>query len=67
MSNQTKKAGSNPRQLRRSARYGKLVPAWRWRTTPARLERMEELREKLGISKTELIETAIDQLLERSA
>jgi len=39
------------RKHRRSARYGKLVPAWRWRTTPARLERMEKLREKLGISK----------------
>lgn len=62
--NKKKKAGSNPRQLRRSARYGKVVPAWRWRTTPARLDRMEKLRENLGISKTELIETAIDQLLE---
>ena len=57
-----KQGGRKP--SRRSKRYGNLVPAWRWRTTPARLERMEAKRQEMGISKTEFIELSIDKFLD---
>ncbi len=60
MTTKTKQAG---RKSRRSIRYGQLVRGWSWRTTLERLERMEGLRKRLGISKTEFLEMAIDRLL----
>lgn len=51
---------------RRGARYGRLVNGWRWRTTPDLLERADALRERLGLDQTQLIETAIQRLLDEN-
>ena len=50
---------------RRQTRYGKLKRGWDWRTTPERLEKAESLVEKLGITKTEFLEAAIDLYITR--
>jgi hypothetical protein len=60
---QRKGAGRKPAPTRRAKRYGNLIPAWRWRTTPERLEQMEEKRKSMGIGKTEFIEIAVDRLI----
>lgn len=50
----------------RSERYGKLIRGWDWRTTKERLEKAEQLRQQLGVGKTELLEMALDLLLNQS-
>jgi hypothetical protein len=50
---------------RRSQRYGKLVRGWEWRTTPELLDKAESIKKKLNITRTELIERAIAELIER--
>lgn len=47
----------------RASRYGKLVRGWDWRTTPERLQQAEAQRLREGITRTELIERAIDEYL----
>ena len=47
----------------RQARYGKLVRGWDWRTTPERLQQAEAQRLQEGITRTELLERAIDEYL----
>ena len=47
----------------RASRYGKLVRGWDWRTTPERLQQAEAQRLQEGITRTELIERAIDLYL----
>ena len=48
---------------KRQARYGKLVRGWDWRTIPERLQKAERLRLAQGITRTELMERAIDEYL----
>lgn len=43
-----------------SSRYGKLVRAWDWRTTPERLARMDRSADVLKITKTQLLELCAD-------
>ena len=50
---------------RRSNRYGSLVYGWNWRTTEERLERAEAQRQRIGASKTQFIEMALDALIEK--
>lgn len=50
-------------KTRRQLRYGKLVRGWDWRTTPELLERADKARERLNITKTELIERAIEKYI----
>jgi hypothetical protein len=52
---------------RRQERYAKLVRGWSWRTEAARLKRAEILRGILNLSQTELIERAIDELVQKHA
>lgn len=52
-------------QARRQTRYGKLVRGWDWRTTPELLERAEQAREKLGVTRTEFLERAIAELADK--
>ena len=54
-----------PAPTKRQARYGRLVRGWDWRTTPERLQMAEKLRLAQGITRTELIERAIDEYLEK--
>ena len=44
---------------RRSARYGRCVRGWDWRATPELLAEAEELRQRLRVDKTQLIEDAV--------
>ena len=44
---------------RRAARYARLVRGWDWRTTPELLAEAEDLRQRLGVDKTQLIEDAV--------
>ena len=48
---------------RRQSRYGQLVRGWDWRTTAERLQKAEAKRIKQGITRTELLERAIDEYL----
>jgi hypothetical protein len=48
---------------RRIARYGRTVRGWAWRTTQERLDAAEAARIKLGITRTEFLERAIDAML----
>lgn len=48
---------------KRQARYGKLVRGWDWRTIPERLQKAERLRLAQGVTRTELLERAIDEYL----
>lgn len=50
---------------RRESRYGTLKHGWNWRTTAERLERAEAQRQKIGASKTQFLEMAIDALVEQ--
>jgi hypothetical protein len=50
-------------KTRRQSRYGQLVRGWGWRTTAERLQKAEAKRIKEGITRTELLERAIDQYL----
>lgn len=50
---------------RRPDRYGRLVQGWNWRTTPELLEMADQAREKLGINKTEMIEQALKDFINR--
>ena len=52
---------------RRQERYAKLVRGWSWRTEATRLQRAEILRGILNLSQTELIERAIDELVQKHA
>jgi len=53
------------RSPRRQSRYGRTVAAPRWRTTPERLARMKRFVDARGIDKTELIELALDEYMNR--
>lgn len=57
--------GGRKAPSRFAQRYGKLVRGWDWRTTPERLSQAESLAAKLGVSKTELLEIALDSLIEK--
>jgi len=49
---------------KRSDRYGKVVPAWDWRTTPERLELMQRCVDyTMKVDKTTMLEFAVDYLL----
>ena len=48
---------------RRQLRYGRLVRGWDWRTTKERLDAAEARRLSEEITRTELIERAIDKYL----
>lgn len=50
---------------RRESRYGNLERGWAWRTTAERLERAEAQRQRIGASKTQFLEMAVDGLIER--
>lgn len=50
----------------RSERYGKLVPAPNWRTTPERIEAMKIAADELGLTVTGLMELATDSIIEES-
>ena len=50
-------------KTRRQSRYGQLVRGWDWRTTAERLQKAEAKRIKHGITRTELLERAIDEYL----
>lgn len=63
MENKKKKGAGKPAPTKRQARYGKLVRGWDWRTIPERLQKAERLRLSQGITRTELIERAIDEYL----
>ena len=54
----------NSEPTRRQSRYGLLVRGWHWRTTPERLEAAERTRKRLGMSKTQFLEHAIDLAIE---
>lgn len=45
---------------RRAERYGTVVKGWTWRTAPELLERAEAARLRLGMSKTQFIEHALN-------
>jgi predicted DNA-binding protein len=62
MSEKQEPGGRKP--SRRSLRYGKLVRGWDWRTSPELLEKANEARERLNLTKTELIERAIEKYIE---
>jgi hypothetical protein len=51
---------------RRQERYATLTRGWSWRTTPERLQKAQALADRLGISKTELLERAIDLFIKES-
>ena len=58
-------AKAPPPPSRRQKRYGKLVRGWDWRTDPDLLEKAETTRNALGITRTEFIERAIAELIEK--
>lgn len=60
-----KKSAKNPTPTQRQMRYGKLVRGWGWRTLPERLQKADAQRLKQGITRTELLERAIDEYLAR--
>lgn len=51
---------------RRQSRYGKLVRGWDWRTTQELLDSAEQARLKLNLDRTEFLERAIAELIERT-
>lgn len=63
MKNEKKGAGKPAPKTRRQSRYGQLVRGWDWRTTEERLQKAEKLRLAQGITRTELLERAIDEYL----
>jgi hypothetical protein len=63
MKNENIKGAGKPAPTKRQARYGKLVRGWDWRTIPERLQKAERLRLAQGITRTELLERAIDEYI----
>lgn len=63
MKNEKKNGAAKVAPTKRQARYGRLVRGWDWRTIPERLQKAERLRLAQGITRTELIERAIDEYL----
>lgn len=63
MINMTDPKYRRPMTPRRIARYGRTVRGWAWRTTQERLDAAEAARIKLGITRTEFLERAIDGMM----
>lgn len=51
---------------RRQVRYGNLIRGWDWRTTEELLDKAEKTRLEMKLSKTEFLERAIKELIERA-
>lgn len=63
MKNKKEKGAAKVAPTKRQVRYGRLTRGWDWRTTPERLQNAERLRLAQGITRTELLERAIDEYL----
>lgn len=57
------KRNPHPQQARRMMRYGKLVNAPRWKTTPERIADMRDYCAKKEIDATQMIEDGVDLLI----
>lgn len=56
-----------PHISRRVKRYGNVTRGWDWKTTPELLEAADTLRVRLGIDKTQMIEDALREYIEKHA
>lgn len=66
MAKQIKGSRKAPQPSLRAMRYGKLVRGWDWRTKQELLDAAEKARTKMKLTKTEFLELALRELIERA-